>query len=704
VDGRIGRLRCTYRVVGPGASAASARRLDRLVRERVSASLEGELDSALAGDSAVYVLRDVRAKVAVALGAVDDELLARCVSERLAGTIVRRLASDESDGTLVRFEDEAEFVARFVGDLVDGAAWERWYYGAFASLRRGGDAGALRRVLLDHRHRLGAILGHLDRLGALDRVIGALDEATLRELWLDERSETTGADLVRPLLMAALSLVERLGLTSGAVADRDRLLDAYLRSEPEAPDWRDRRSLAAGVLHAVRFLAGEGRVRRGSDLALDEALAPLDWLDTDWLRSELTRVLGVSGNADELPARGGHALSPRRRRLLAALGLALDDARSGFDLSRPASPANAAKLLGALAARAPEWSDDPLARIVIVQLLSEFEHLRRSEYAEIARRLRRGDVDGAWRLQPAAPAPSDRAAIALLSELGPTALELADEVACQPAEQSVAPPVETQSAGTFLLLRAMLDLRLPELVRTAGYPAPFAAVVTALGPRLGGGDLADAGLALLTDARGAGMRDLRSFWLGSLPADEARLQEGLAQALIGLGVVGREPLSVERPGSTLVAGAGGVWPFGLVLGETVDAHGAIARWVGRWADATGVTLGPDAPEEGGAAAAFAAVGRGRLGLADPDLTLDLLAVALLRVWARWLPGFEGSSIPYLVSNLVRRDGLVHRGGDELVVQLERRPLDVLLELAGYTGALDARGSLGCSVSFVLTPA
>ena len=39
---------------------------------------------------------------------------------------------------VMRFADEAEFIGSFILDLLEETAWDRWYFGAFESYRRGG--------------------------------------------------------------------------------------------------------------------------------------------------------------------------------------------------------------------------------------------------------------------------------------------------------------------------------------------------------------------------------------------------------------------------------------------------------------------------------------------------------------------------------------------------------------------------------------
>jgi hypothetical protein len=73
---------------------------------------------------------------------------------------------------------------------------------------------------------------------------------------------------------------------------------------------------------------------------------------------------------------------------------------------------------------------------------------------------------------------------------------------------------------------------------------------------------------------------------------------------------------------------------------------------------------------------------------DPDLTLSLMAIALLRAWARWLRRFSGSSVPYLLDNFIRRPGRLLYEDDSVVVELAPRPLDIVLEMAGYFADLE----------------
>jgi hypothetical protein len=72
----------------------------------------------------------------------------------------------------------------------------------------------------------------------------------------------------------------------------------------------------------------------------------------------------------------------------------------------------------------------------------------------------------------------------------------------------------------------------------------------------------------------------------------------------------------------------------------------------------------------------------------------LVACLLLRLWARWLRQFSSSGVPYLLSNFVRRGGRLRASGNVLTVELERGPLDIVVEMAGYLAELERVPWLG----------
>jgi hypothetical protein len=109
-----------------------------------------------------------------------------------------------------------------------------------------------------------------------------------------------------------------------------------------------------------------------------------------------------------------------------------------------------------------------------------------------------------------------------------------------------------------------------------------------------------------------------------------------------------------------------------------DARPSLTSWQAAFSDAfTSIESGhdPTVPE-------------------DTELALDLLTISVLGAWARWLPGFENSTIPFLLSTFLRRSSSVTIGDDLVTVDLEPGTHDVVLNLAGYLEPFDAGPLLG----------
>lgn len=297
MDTQVGHLHCCYRAAGAGAGSAPGR-LDRVARERLPACLAAALGRALGDDPTVYVLRHVEDRLVLRLApTTSDDQLAQQWAGHLAGAVLRRIVHDPAE-QCVRFDDQADYVAAFAADLLQGRAWERWFYFSFAALRPLGTAAALRAALLDQRANLPAILAALRRRGALDQLLLALPAGDLRELWAAIRAPAGGGDSLRPLFMAALRLLDRLGLAGVARPGGELLLQRYLATSPEPASWGDRSSLAAAFLAAFRHLLGQswacapGSTAAGAALPLlERELGELGWLDLAQARAGLQRAL-----------------------------------------------------------------------------------------------------------------------------------------------------------------------------------------------------------------------------------------------------------------------------------------------------------------------------------------------------------------------------------------------------------------------------
>lgn len=593
MNGRIGTLRCRYRVVRPAVPArAAVRAADEVARHHLPPALSGALDRALDAGPAVYVVRAVRVSLVHHVGE-SSGTLARRWGESLAGAVAAALAGQDGavlgdpdgvasagqggaassgpDGAtvagpaaapVVRFDDDAHFRARFLADLLDGIAWRRWYYGAFAALRGLPTPEAVRRVLLEAGAGTSALLARLHRIGALGGVLAVLDRDTQTRLW---QAGLDPPEAMLPLVEAALRVADRRGWWAGPRPRATEVLRDFLATRPLPGNWRDRGELTAAVAAVLRMLAERGDLRPSEPGELGD-LDDLDWLD-------------VPALPDGLPVRPPGAPTPRQRRLLDAVRRVM---RPGLLPDGPLNtPANALTLLAAVTADDPSWTGDVTAAAMVERYLAS------------------------------AGSP------------GPVL-------------------VDTPCAGAFLLLRAVADGRAGALARRHGLPDP--------------------GLVVLA---------LAMRWAGPPAISHGRVDSALSR----------------------LAGRDGALPLAVLRDDwsAVPADAA-ERWAADVRDALAVT------------GDTTAVPGGELGLPDADRAIGAVAGGLLRHWARWLRGFDTATSRYLLTTFVRRPGRLRPDGADLVIELEPRPLDPVLALAGYLDDFDATPVLGAGrIRFRRTP-
>ena len=93
-------------------------------------------------------------------------------------------------------------------------------------------------------------------------------------------------------------------------------------------------------------------------------------------------------------------------------------------------------------------------------------------------------------------------------------------------------------------------------------------------------------------------------------------------------------------------------------------------------------------------AAIGALAENKIGRPSDDLAIGLMAITLVRVWARWLRQFGDSSVPYLLENLIRRPGWITVGPESTVIELAPRSLDIVVQMSGYAAEIEGVPWLG----------
>jgi hypothetical protein len=711
MDGHVGRLHCRYRSMTnlPG-DALFASRLDRIAEERLPDALADALDRALGDDAAVYALRSARCELFLSADAIaDDTELARAWGERIAAAVVRAIHGASSGSNVVRFADRADQIASFIADLLRGEAWTTWIHHAFDHLRTHDVTAALCSVLVESGRDLSAVLAHLQRRGVLERVLARLDVDQLHLVWrqltgrepncfgrelsstrllgeqLTERDIGSAASL-RPLFAAALRIIDLLDLWNEENQDTERLFRLWLASAPGWPDWRDRTSLTAAVLNAMGFLRrnAAGREVREDQRAvlagrLTKGFAESGWLDTDSLLTGVIRLLfepEITIPLPDLPLRPADSGStPRQKQLVADLRLVVRHQSVPWDAHLD-SPGNAVRLLALLVAQFPHWNGDPLAAPFIEKLLHD---------------IARGGA-GIFDL------PELRADMPPVSALRVTKQLAASAAGDEMPVVRDAAAVYSACAGVFLLVRALLDVRLPALVATAEWP-PLPASLLRLGLLWAGeagiqGGKIDLGLNLLAGTGDLTLQGLSDLWGPTEPDRHTRLRALLQQTWAAQRLFDPSEMHLFRiPFDGAVALVAGVkdeqvWPFSCIIDDETSLEALVGDWKEIWRQSTGTD--PLVIEVNEAAdceilrSALGSASSHGIGVVEEDLALALIAIGLVRVWARWLRQFAGSSTPWLLEKFIRRPGTIRVGRDTVLVELEPRPLDIVIEMAGYT--------------------
>lgn len=453
----------------------------------------------------------------------------------------------------------------------------------------------------------------------------------------------------------ARSLARDLGLIDRGTALTEEHL-ARLETALPPTDWRQPATLADALARALGVLLAE-RVVVAPDASSDDLDARLEtalcdgwhWVDRERLRERLARealLKGDDGGARE-PSKEvtptmshplSHALQSDLRTVVAEGDLELDP-------SHPTSGANARLLYRRLVERHPRWQGEDRARRLIAYLLSAWSRGR--------------PIPGLRRLTSPSPRPRPvRAPARAMATAASTAPSLERDLS---RRLSSVEGLETDCAGVYLLLRGVLDLRLPELAERVGFPVALPSptdpsttrtLLLALGVAWGGpaatrdGGL-DPGLAWLGgwDPVPA-VDELRSAWTPAEPGAREELEQALHRTL------DRRQLPETCAAEKLKAEL-----------EALDVR-AIA------------------PEEDAAA-------------------LSLTAAAALRAWAHWLRGFHSSAIPFLLESFIRRGGRLRLEEPRLpydppTLEVELYPgsIDVVAQMAGYFDELEPLPWLG----------
>jgi len=718
MEGRFEHLHVRCRTTAVDASRLHFEaRLRRIAQNELLPAFEQRLDRVLGSDPTVYVLRSVTTALTLRMGAERlDSQIASDWGVHMARSVVQRIMYGEDDA-LKTFANQADFVAHFLDALLHGNAWQTWYYYPFAHLRTLDVPAAAHSLLMEERTSLSEILVALANLGALDILLYRLNPDQIGALWRDGLGavQVGAIDATRSLFVQLASVLDSLNLWAVSRPPIDERFATFLAQQPLLLDWRDTRSLTLTVIAMSQHLLARGDLRRvtGGEIAsletsLAGALQAFSYLDADHLKNAI--LAGLSGatsvngerSSSEISIFPASAPVPERQRALIDDLIALLHEQPTLMNSSEADATASLRLYTALIVRAPRWAGDPLATSVLDRLLHIRSLIRRGVVPPAAlTRLASGSLRDALDLlapdQQAASAP----ALHFVAGLGNQAASLIKSMNAVPVSTAEPEGIATECAGVFLLLRVLLDLRLRGLVERHPFlseppPARWSALLLALGLRWAGKgtqshDTIDPGLAVFAgiDITTPPMLTAqKTLWATATPSDLLDFWAAIISVLNGQRLVSNDPF---QPCSVPIYGDDS--SIHALVG--IDAAtGVLVAGRALAADENAGSISGDEALVESIRQTFHALASGDSGNPQADVTLRLISAALLRAWSRWLRQFHSSSTAYLLDNFIRRPGRLIFHDDLLIVELEARPLDVVLELAGYLHDLDRVAWLG----------
>ncbi len=743
MDGRIGHLQYRYHVLGDqNAMAAVKQRLDHLAQTDMVQRWEAALDLNFADDPTVYVLRQLNVRLVLATGETDTMIVKQWETHLTRAVIHAIQEEDEDSQNLVTFPNQADYITHFLIDLVEGQAWDRWFYGAFADLESLSVQDALLRVLEDNHSYLGLIMASLYQHGSLDNVLGLLDAGSLRKVWqaASGKQQATTAQ-IRPLLTLAFRIADSLQWWINNPLDQDAKLEAYLAQNSPISDWLDTDSLLQVMVFIFTHLIQQRLIRPllPNDIRFENRFAAVrrqyDWLDFDKL---IRQVMAIPQSTvpftSDLPVRNMNVhASPRQYKLIEALHETLQSSSLYFDLSQSDPAANAIRVLAILLSHHHEWSEDSITMPIIehlvyvwllamqastIELLPEgleqlLQYIPSSATRDLTvRALRFVNSTGemGWSVIRLMMGKTSLSSGSIIKLSLPSKMIGVGTGFLPQAPQSTT--ISTACAGVFLLLRAILDVKLVALLANSpDFTAAIPAFLATLGLYWAGregliGDRVDPGLLACAGIETPfKLKDLQTTGLDKDAVQKRVFQRNVLRLLVGQGMVPASSITVHKltPDHLpiiLIAGTETprLWSFNATLSEPSQESDVIASWLDDWEAATGkrptLHTVPELTETAHLLELLDILQFEELRAIDPSLTVLLTANTLLRLWARWLGKFAPSSPAYLLENFIRRPGTIVITDQTIVVELTSRPLDIVLRMSGYLSDIDAISWLG----------
>lgn len=543
--------------------------------------------------------------------------------------------------------------------------------------------------------------------------------------WVDQRFEKASADLLvhhssfadggHPILFDRIvHVLCTMLLESTPPASSGKLWQNYLKVHLRKTAVNKLGSPPSFIKDVAHFLIGNLNV---TEDILQNALAktdqPLGGLSADEYQALWEALTSLTNKLDveELPPRQKISKpTPKQHELLKDLSHVLESHLVTLGAKHPSSAKNRFRWYVSLINYAPHWADDDMAKRVIEHILNAWQELQK--HATSNSKLK------TLRNLEAFLQQSDQEALKPIDSLGASGIALLNTLNTYKAPLSDASSqshvIDTQYAGVFLLLRAILDARLPFLANQVLDPSTNACMLwAALGLFWSGVNVSKDGLLDEAITCFAGLPESISYqqFLQYLSNDSAekhtRFQIEFIHTLINQRAVQPTAFNAYRVQlvqrkALVIADHSGVWLFGQILSSSDHEKSLLDQWSGQWHQVTGEPLSLACSDiknqhhaiSGDFLNAFTLIENENLETAQLNFSIAMTANLLLRAWARWLRQFAESSSQYLLENFIRTPGKIFVLSDEIRIELQPISLGIVLEMSGYLSDLEPVPWLG----------
>lgn len=245
--------------------------VDRVAHEQFPSECACRLQPRWPGHGGVCRIRRLPVRLTVSLADLNDTRLPQLWAAAFARAMTEALARPAGSGPVevVRAENRAEWLARFIHDLLNGNASGRWEYQEFQEYFGLSTRDAVLAVLNQQPSEIISVLVALESRGALDRLLALFDELALEQMFVAIAREMgvkqTRLSITDLLTVGRLALAQCGPRSVLALTSRQFALKLFLilrrESGLQASDtWSPRR-----VLHALMSLAALAQLFRSAE-------------------------------------------------------------------------------------------------------------------------------------------------------------------------------------------------------------------------------------------------------------------------------------------------------------------------------------------------------------------------------------------------------------------------------------------------------